>query len=104
MYIEIKGVDFVNKGAELMMHAVLQKVGEKIPQAKFVLTPTANSPYEKRARLGLYQKIWFSKFGIPLGMYFGKYIHKKLREYYGLVCHEEIKIGLDASGFSYSDQ
>lgn len=104
MYIEIKGVGFINKGAELMMHAVLQKVGEKIPQAKFVLAPGVNSPYRKRAGLGLYQKIWFSKFGIPLGMYFGQYIHKKLREYYGLICHEEIKIVFDASGFSYSDQ
>ena len=104
MYIEIKGVNFVNKGAELMMHAVLQKVGEKIPQARFVLAPDESSSYKKRAKLGLYQKIWFSKFRIPLGMYFGKYIHKKLREYYGLVCHEEIKFVLDASGFSYSDQ
>lgn len=104
MYIEIKGVGFLNKGAELMMHAVLQKVGEKIPQARFVLAPDVNSSYEKRARLGLYQKLWFSKFGIPLGMYFGRYIHKRLREYYGLVCHEEIKIVLDASGFSYTDQ
>jgi len=104
MYIEIKGVGFINKGAELMMHAVLQKVGEKIPQARFVLAPGGSSSYEKRAKLGLYQKIWFSKFGIPLGMYFGKYIHKKLCEYYGLVCHEEIKIVLDASGFSYSDK
>ena len=104
MYIEIKGVGFVNKGAELMMHAVLQKVGEKIPQAKFVLAATKMSPYEKRVRIGLYRKIWFPKIVIPIGMYFGKYIHKKVRKYYGLVCDEEIKIVLDASGFSYSDQ
>lgn len=104
MYIEIKGVGFLNKGAELMMHAVLQKVGEKIPQAKFVLAPGVHSPYEKIGRLGLYRNVWFSKFGIPLGMYFGKYIPKKLCEYYGLACYEEIKIILDASGFSYSDQ
>ena len=104
MYIEIKGVNFLNKGAELMMHAVLQKVNEKIPQAQFVLESQRTDPYKKKARLGLYQKIWFSIISIPLGMYFGKYIPKKVREFYGLVCHEEVKIVFDASGFCYSDQ
>ncbi len=104
MFIEIKGVQFVNKGAELMLHAILQIVGQKIPQAKFVLKPGANNPYEKRAKLGLYQKICFSKFRIPFGMYCGKYIPKRFREYYGLVCHEEINVVLDASGFAFGDQ
>ncbi len=103
MIIEIRGVGFVNKGAELMLHAVLQKVSEKLPQAKFVLTPSASS-YQVRAKLGLYQKLWFSKYGIPLGMYFGRFIPKRLRDSYGLVCDEEIQIVLDASGFAYSDQ
>ena len=104
MFVEIKGVNFFNKGAELMMHAVLQKVGKIIPHAKFVLTANSVSPYIKRAKLGLYQKICFSKFNIPFGIYFGKYVHPKLRERFGLVCHEEINIVFDASGFSYSDQ
>jgi len=105
MFIEINGVSFVNKGAELMLHAILQMISQKIPQAKFVLKPGANSPYEKRAKLGLYQKIlWFSKFRISFGMYFGKHIPKRLREYYGLVCHEEINVVLDASGFAFGDQ
>ena len=104
MFIEINGVEFVNKGAELMLHAILQMVSQKIPQTKFVLKPGTYSPYEKRAKLGLYQKIWFSKFRIPFGMYYGKYVHKRLREYYGLVCHEEINVVLDASGFAFGDQ
>lgn len=104
MFIEINGVGFVNKGAELMLHAILQMVSQKIPHAKFVLKPWASSPYEKRAKLGLYQKIWFSKFRMPFGMYCGKYIPKRLREYYGLVCHEEINVVLDSSGFAFGDQ
>lgn len=104
MFIEIKGTGFVNKGAELMLHAVLQKVRKEIPDAKFVHVPNNSSPYEKRARLGLYQKIWFSKFGIPFGLYFGKLVPQKLRNGYGLIKHEEMKIIFDTSGFSYGDQ
>lgn len=87
-----------------MLHAVMQKVAEKIPQAKFVLTPSASSPYESRARLGLYQKLWYSKFGVPVGAFIGRYVPKKFRNWYGLVCNEEIQVVLDASGFAYSDQ
>ena len=87
-----------------MLHAILQMVSQKIPNAKFVLKPGANSSYEKRAKLGLYQKVWFTKFRIPFGMYCGKYIPKRLREYYGLVSHKEINVVLDASGFAFGDQ
>lgn len=105
MFIEIKGTGFTNKGAELMLHAVLEQVSKRIPGAKFVHVPGGeDSSYEKRIALGLYQKIWFCKHGIPVGLYFGKFVPRKIRARYGLVTHEEIKIVFDASGFSYSDQ
>jgi len=104
MYIEIKGTSFLNKGAELMLHAILQEVKKRLPEAKFVHAAKKSAPYEERARLGLYQKIWFPLYGIPLGLYFDKFILKELRRYFGIVTHKEIKIVFDASGFSYSDQ
>lgn len=102
MFIEIKGVGFVNKGAELMLRAILQRLEPDFPEARFVLKPTPYD-YENRAKLGLYQKIWFQKFGIQFG-YLGKFIPAKLRQMYGTVTPEEISLVLDASGFTYSDQ
>lgn len=104
MIIEIRGVGFVNKGAELMLYAILDKVSKRYPQAEFAMAPNnSNAPYEKRAELKLLQKAWYTKFGIQWGRCAG-FIPKKLRHPYGMVCDSEIDIVLDASGFSYSDQ
>ena len=104
MYIEIHGVEFVNKGAELMLHAVLQQVGRRIPAAELVLSPGKIRPYKDRAKLGAYQKIWFTKNGVPWGMYLGRLVNRRLRQRFGLVTHDEIGIVFDASGFAYGDE
>jgi len=103
MLIEIKGAGFVNKGAELMLHAILQKVGETFPDASFAMTPSRNQDYAKRAKLGLYQKVRLQKYGVQWGT-LGCLIPKKLRHRYGLVLDNEVNVVLDASGFLYSDQ
>lgn len=105
MLIEIRGVGFVNKGAELMLHAVLQKVKEKYPDAKFVMAPSLNvSPYEKRATLGLLQKVTYEKAGIDIGDIFVSLVPKKRRKMYGLVRSKDVDIVLDAAGFAHGDQ
>lgn len=102
-YIEIRGTDFINKGAELMLIAALDRLGQQVEGAKFVMAPSQMSPYEKRIGLMLYQKIQFKILGYQIAR-FGHLIPKKFQKYYGLVPQSKINYIFDASGFSYSDQ
>lgn len=103
MFIEIKGTGFTNKGAELMLHAVLQKTREAIPEALFVMAPNKNNDWLKRAQLGVLLKLWYQRYGIQWGRV-AQLVPQKLRRRYGLVNDTEIDVVLDASGFSYRDQ
>ncbi|MEQ1528080.1 MAG: polysaccharide pyruvyl transferase family protein [Methylococcales bacterium] len=103
MMIEIKGVGFVNKGAELMLMAVLQKVKTKYPDAEFVLTPDEKScPYQSIAKVGAYQKLHFARYGINF-LKIAELIPNRFLRRYGLVLESEIDVILDASGLAYSD-
>lgn len=105
MIIEIRGVGFVNKGAELMLHAILQKIKNKFPKAKFIMSPSlTGSPYEKRAILGLYQKVTYEKFGIDFGELITNCISSKRRKMYGLYTTKDVDVVIDASGFAHGDQ
>lgn len=106
MIIEIRKAGFVNKGAELMLHAVMQKVQERYPEATLVMAPSHNGgsqPFHKLTQLGFYPKAWLWRYAIQWGDFAG-YLPKKLREMYGLVLDKEVDVVLDAAGFSYSDQ
>ena len=103
MFIEIIGTSFINKGAELMLRSIIAKLQEKIPEAELVMAPNINlAPFIKRAKLGLYQKIWLQHYHTQWG-YVGFMIPKKLRQLFGMVLDSEINVVLDASGFAYSD-
>jgi polysaccharide pyruvyl transferase WcaK-like protein len=101
--IEIRKAGFVNKGAELMLYAVLEKMKTEFPDAIFVMAPTSSAPYLKRAKLEFLQKAQYWKKGFQLG-FFARIIPKEIREMYGIVLNKDIDIVIDASGFSYSDQ
>ena len=104
MNIEIRKAGFVNKGAELMLYAVLQEMQGNYTGANFVMAPgLVSAPYEKRAALNFYQKadLWYGR--IQWGVFAGL-IPQKIRKMYGIVLDKEIDIVIDAAGFAYSDQ
>ncbi|HBX9874282.1 TPA: polysaccharide pyruvyl transferase family protein, partial [Klebsiella pneumoniae] len=107
MIIEIKGVQFVNKGAELMMHAIIQQMKVRWPKAEFVLLPHNHSPYYDRVNVGSLQKFNFRKNTLDLN-FISYLIPSKVRNYlkksYGIVLESDVDVILDASGFAYSDK
>lgn len=105
--IEIKGVQFVNKGAELMLHAILQKLEEFAPDADIVLRANKGSPYSERAKLAAFQKLGLARNVIDLNglsYFFPQQLRRWLKNKWGIVCEADVDVLLDASGFAYGDQ
>lgn len=106
MIIEIRRAGFINKGAELMLRAIIQKVRERYPDAILVMAPTpanGSQPFQKFTQLGIFPKAFLWRYGIQWGDYAG-FLPQKMREMYGLILDRDVDVVLDAAGFSYSDQ
>jgi colanic acid/amylovoran biosynthesis protein len=89
-----------------MLHAVVQKIRGRYPEAKLTMAPIyggADDTFEKMRELNLYPKAWVWHRGIDFGD-FAYFIPKRLLKAYGLVTTKEIDVVIDAAGFSYSDQ
>jgi colanic acid/amylovoran biosynthesis protein len=105
MIIEVQGVNFINKGAELMLHAVLQhyKNGENIVAANLRC-----GNFKQRADAGLYHIMWADIVRAPItGPVLDsitRVVPKVLRQRLSLVRDSEVNAVLDASGFAFSDQ
>lgn len=106
MIIEIRKAGFVNKGAELMLHAAQQKLKTRYPDATFVMAPTtekSDHPFRKLVQLGFYPKASLWRYGIQWGN-LANLAPQQLREMYGVVLDKEVDVVIDAAGFAYSDQ
>ncbi|WP_088881409.1 polysaccharide pyruvyl transferase family protein [Vibrio rotiferianus] len=106
MIIELKGVEFENKGAELMLRGILQRIEAYWPEAEIALTPSTKASFHQRASVGAWQKFSARKLYLDVnGVTY--HLPTKVRRYlkkWGVVTEADIDVVIDASGFSYSDQ
>lgn len=101
MLIEIRGIGFPNKGAELMLIAVMDEISKHYPMAEYVVD--IDYHYQSRAKYGLYQKIWSSKLGTKSEL-LSSVIPLSLKKGLGIKDSKDIDIIIDASGFRYTKQ
>jgi colanic acid/amylovoran biosynthesis protein len=104
--IEIKGVQFSNKGAELMLVAILDQLDNMLGDYQITLSPGTFLPYQQRARLGAWQKLSLRRGNFDFTGAFAKLPNKilNLLKRYGIVTEKDIDVILDASGFAYGEQ
>jgi len=100
--IELRGVEFHNKGAELMLYAILDKIRKELPSAEFVMEKTTSAPIFKQRAVGIYTKLNFKKFGLNAAV-LGKLIPAALRKKMGFILEKDIDVVLDGSGFAFGD-
>jgi polysaccharide pyruvyl transferase WcaK-like protein len=99
MVIELRGVEFINKGAELMMHAIIEKIRQKYPKAIITMQIGAKTPKVKLTQNGI--KVKFSN---QRSNNIGVLIPSFLRHMAGYYLEKEVDVILDGSGFAFGDQ
>lgn len=104
MIVEIRRIQFINKGAELMLLAILDKLESALDDVTFTVAPDLGlRPYERLAPLAIHPKAWLWRHGIQWG-YVANKVPPKLLKLYGIVSDSQVDVVLDASGFAYGDQ
>ncbi|MUV03628.1 hypothetical protein GN157_07885 [Flavobacterium rakeshii] len=103
MVVEIYGARFVNKGAEMMLYSIVNKIKEKYPEAKIVLSCSSKAEFDLLTQKGFYKRITYRKHLFDFGD-LGRLIPKKNREKNNIILENEIDVFFDASGFAYGDQ
>jgi polysaccharide pyruvyl transferase WcaK-like protein len=105
MIIELRGVEFHNKGAELMLLAILEMVRSRFPAAVFVMEVGKLSPLSKQRKVGIYAKLEYHRF-ISRRMSlsdFGFLLPRFFISKAGVITEKEVEVILDGSGFAYGD-
>jgi len=106
MIVEILNVGVKNKGAELMLHAIMQKMRSQIPDIVFTVAPTkkrGHFPKSAILAMGLRPKIRSKKFE-PIIDLVAANLPRAMRQKFAGVFNRDVDLVLDASGFAYGDQ
>ena len=107
--VAIQGVNFVNKGAELMLYAIIQSLKGK---ADILATDVKCGDFKARADLGLYHLPWLFTRKFPAKVSSAwkdtastlvSVMPKNVRYATHILSSRDIGMVLDASGFAYSD-
>src|SRR5690606_972616 len=108
--IEIRGVSFVNKGAELMLHAVKEQLEKKYPNAKLIMEVNvgrgltkAKDEINKITENGLFIKLVGRRYKISIPLLLS-FLPNRILSKYNIVLEKDIDVILDASGFAFGDQ
>lgn len=99
MSILLTGVGYNNKGAELMLRAMVEHFRFSFSGTRLVCGFSA--AYEDRVREGLYQLIDRSR-GRAANLF--QWLPEKTRSEWGFTLSREINVIVDASGFAFGDQ
>lgn len=101
--IELRGVEFVNKGAELMLMTILKLLRDRYGDTvQIVMERNKRVPISKLKENSIYVKFFFRKFGIKweeIGRFF-PFLLKPM----GFILPNKIDIIMDGSGFAFGDQ
>jgi colanic acid/amylovoran biosynthesis protein len=103
--IEIKGVGFENKGAHLMLLAIIEQVKTRWPDARIALARSCGTA-EQRAMVRALLKWSLRKSWLDLNAvayFLPRWLRRALIGV-GVVTEADLDVVLDASGFAYSDQ
>lgn len=103
MFIELRGVEFVNKGAELMLYAILDSVKKRYPDAKFVMEKREKTPIDKQRELRIYTKFKFRKFNSFISIV-GKVTPSFILNAFKFAKMSQVKVVIDGSGFAFGDK
>ncbi|EOZ95682.1 hypothetical protein A33Q_3044 [Indibacter alkaliphilus LW1] len=103
MNIELRGVEFVNKGAELMLQAIIQKASNELKEVNFVMEVNSRSPFDKLKSEGILAKTNIQRKGIKWERLLNA-LPKSLRNSLGFASAIEIDAVIDGSGFAFGDK
>ena len=107
MIVEVIGIGYPNKGAELMLCAVADQVLHNWGDDVIVATRPMQGGdlgYRALTSCSCHQRATLIWKGIDLGTPLGNLAPKKLLRTYGVIAEKEIDVVLDASGLRYTDK
>lgn len=105
--IEIRNVQFTNKGAELMLWAIRQHLERYGHDVELCLQPDKNSQFLQRAKFGAYQRVNLKKNRLDFNWityFIPPSIRQKMKDKWGMVFEADVDVIMDASGFAYGAQ